>query len=82
MVLSSQPREAIMVTVEFRTKVKNGAIEIPRRFRRNFKDRVRVILVADDEKTTTPTALDEMISHPLKIKNFRPLSREEAHARK
>lgn len=71
-----------MVTVEFRTKVKNGAIEIPRQFRRNFKDRVRVILVAEDEKTAAPTALDELISHPLKVKSFRPLSREETHVRK
>jgi len=71
-----------MVTVEFKTRVKNGAIEIPTQYRENFKDRVRVILVADDGKTATPTLLDELFIHPLNVKGFRPLTREEAHARK
>jgi len=70
-----------MVTVEFKTKVKNGAIEIPMQYRKNFKGRVRVILVADDGKTAPSTLLDELLAHPLNVKGFRPLTREEAHAR-
>ena len=71
-----------MLMVEFKTKVKNGSIEIPAQYRTNFKDRVRVILMTDEDKAHTPTLIDELLAHPLNVKEFRPLSREQAHDRK
>ena len=52
-----------MYAVEFRTKVKNGTIEIPEVYRDRFKERVRVILLAEEESVTT-NLIDELLKHP------------------
>ena len=70
-----------METVQFKTKIKNGVIEIPKKYQGIFKDSVRVILVAESAKAKAINYLDELMAHPLKVKGFRPLTREEAHAR-
>jgi hypothetical protein len=70
-----------METVQFRTKIKNGMIEVPKKYQRKFKDNVRVILVTESIKTKAEKYLDELMAHPLKVKGFQPLTREEAHAR-
>ncbi|RPJ22987.1 MAG: hypothetical protein EHM33_22190 [Chloroflexi bacterium] len=71
-----------METVQFRTKIKNGVIEVPKKYQGKFKDNVRVILVAESTKAKAADYLNELMAHPLKMKGFRPLSREEAHARR
>lgn len=71
-----------METVQFKTKIKNGVIEVPKKFQNKFKDNVRVILVAESTKAKATNYLDELMAHPLKVKGFQPLTREEAHARK
>jgi len=71
-----------METVQFKTKIKNGVIEVPKKYQGKFKDSVRVILVAESSKSKAAVYLDELMAHPLKVKGFRPLTREEAHARK
>ena len=71
-----------METVQFKTKIKNGVIEIPKKYQGKFKDSVHVILVAEGSKAKAADYLDELMAHPLKVKGFRPLTREEAHARK
>jgi len=70
-----------METIQFRTKIKNGIIEVPKKYQGKFKDSVRVILVAESAKSKAINYLDELMAHPLKVKGFRPLTREEAHAR-
>ncbi len=69
-----------MYAVEFRTKVKNGTIEIPEVYRDRFKERVRVILLAEEESVTA-NLIDELLQYPLKVADFRPLSREEIYER-
>jgi hypothetical protein len=71
-----------METVQFRTRIKDGKIEVPKKYQGKFKDNVRVILVAESTKAKAANYLDELMAHPVKVKGFRPLSREEAHARK
>jgi hypothetical protein len=71
-----------METVQFKTKIKNGVIEVPKKYQGKFKDNMRVILVAESSKSKAADYLDELMAHPLKVKGFRPLTREEAHARK
>jgi len=71
-----------METVQFKTKIKNGGIEVPKKYQGKFKDNVRVILVAESSKAKAADYLDELMAHSLKVKGFRPLTREEAHARK
>ena len=68
-------------TVEFQATVKDGTIEIPPEHRAEFRDRVHVRLQTIEEPTGERTYLDELLAHPLKLKGFRPLSRDEAHAR-
>jgi ureidoglycolate hydrolase len=71
-----------MQTIEFRTKIKNGVIQIPARFKGKVADDVQVILISKSEKASQPDIIDELMSHPLQIKGFKPLTRDEAHARK
>jgi hypothetical protein len=73
--------EVTMETVQFKSRIKNGFIEIPKKYQGKFKDDVRVILVAENTKMKAINYLDELMAHPLKVKGFHPLTREESHAR-
>ena len=70
-----------METIQFRTRIKNGIIQVPKKYQGKFKDNVRVILVVESSKAKAVNYLDELMAHPLKVKGFRPLTREESHAR-
>ena len=70
-----------MHAVEFKAKVKNGVIEIPQEYKEQFKSLVRVILLADEPETSVVNLIDQLLANPLKVNGFRPLTREEAHAR-
>jgi hypothetical protein len=69
-----------MYAVEFQAKIKEGTIEIPEIYRNRFKERVRVILLAE-EASTTETFIDQLLQHPLKVSGFTPLTREEMYER-
>ncbi len=71
-----------MQTIEFRTKIKNGVIQIPARFKGQVAEDVQVILISKSEKSSRPDIIDELMAHPLQVKGFKPLTRDEAHARK
>ena len=70
-----------MQTIEFRAKIKNGIIHIPARFKGKVAEEVQVILVSQVEKNSQPDIIDELMSHPLKVKGFKSLTRDETHAR-
>jgi hypothetical protein len=67
-----------MYAVEFQAQIKNGTIEIPEVYRSRLKERVRVILLAEDE-STTENLIDQLLQHPIKLAEFRPLAREEIY---
>jgi hypothetical protein len=69
-----------MYAVEFQAKIKDGTIEIPEMYRNRFKERVRVILLAEEESTTA-TLIDQLLQHPLKVAGFKPLAREAIYER-
>ena len=69
-----------MYAVEFQAKVRNGSIEIPKEYRTRFKERVRVILLAEEEGTAA-TFIDHLLEHPVHIPGFKPLTREEIYER-
>jgi hypothetical protein len=71
-----------METIEFRTKIKNGMIQIPAKFKGKVADDVQVILISKSEKKSKTDIIDKLMSHPLKVKGFKPMTRDEAHARK
>lgn len=69
-----------MYAVEFQAKVKNGSIEIPEEYRARFKERVRVILLAEEESTAAHF-IDDLLQHPVHIPGFKPLTRDEIYER-
>jgi hypothetical protein len=69
-----------MYAVEFQAQIKNGTIEIPEVYRDRFKERVRVILLAE-EASPSGDLIDQLLQHPLKVAGFTPLSREELYER-
>lgn len=69
-----------MHAVEFQAKVKNGAIEIPEEYKTRFKERVRVILLAEEESTAT-NFIDHLLQHPIHIAGFTPFTRDEIYER-
>jgi len=70
-----------MYAIEFQTTVKNGIIEIPRQYLRNITNRVRVILMVEEASKTTANFIDRLLAQPVRVKGFRPLTREEVYAR-
>ena len=70
-----------MQTIEFRAKIKNGIIHIPAKFKGKVADDVQVILIAQSEKIKQPDIIDELMANPLKVDGFKPMTRDEAHAR-
>ena len=69
-----------MYAVEFQAKVKNGTIEIPARYRDKFKQMVRVIVLAETGEKTSDM-IDQLLETPLRVEDFKPLTREEIYAR-
>jgi len=69
-----------MYAVEFQAQIKNGTIEIPEAYRSCFKERVRVILLAEEESHTM-TLIDQLLQHPVKVPGFKSLTREELYER-
>ncbi len=70
-----------MVTVQFKTKIKNGVIQIPKKYQGKFNDNVRVILRVESKKAVTLNYLDKLMANPVKVKNFTRLTREQIYFR-
>jgi hypothetical protein len=70
-----------MDIIEFQTEIKNGIIEIPDEYRNQLTKHVRVILLPGEKSPTTKNFIEVLLAHPLRVKDFCPLTREEAHAR-
>jgi hypothetical protein len=70
-----------MYAIEFKTRIKNGVIEIPEKFRRNLKDNVKVILLTEYMSDTSSDIIEELLESPLKITGFKPYKREEIYDR-
>jgi hypothetical protein len=68
-------------TEEFQAVIKNGVIEIPRRYLRNLSNRVWVILLIEQTPETTANFIDQLIAQSVRVQGFRPLTREEIYAR-
>lgn len=76
-----------MYAVEFRAKVKNGVIELPKKFRDSITDNVKVIILKDEETSqetglkSGPDMIETLLAAPLEIEGFHPLKRDEIYAR-
>ncbi len=70
-----------MRAIEFQATVKNGFIEIPPAYLSKLSRRVRVILLIEEASKTSANLIDQLLDCPVKVEGFRPMSREEIHAR-
>ncbi len=67
-----------MFAIEFRTKVKDGAIQIPLRHRKKLQEHVKVIIMTD-EAPAESDYIETLFENPIKLKDFRPLARNEIY---
>ena len=76
-----------MYAVEFRAKIKNGTIELPKRFKDSITDTVKVIILKEEAtsqeagKKAGPDMIERLLASPLEVKGFHPLRRDEVYAR-
>jgi len=69
-----------MEAIEFKTKIKNGAIRIPKKYKQKIGNTVKVILMTE-QKAKQADIIDKLLTNPIKLKNFSPFSREEIYER-
>jgi hypothetical protein len=67
-----------MYAIEFQTKVKDGSITIPEQYRNKIYGNVRVILLAEGGAEHFDI-IEHLLSNPLSIEGFKPLTREEIY---
>jgi hypothetical protein len=70
-----------MYSFEFKTKIKNGMIEIPEKFRDKLNDNVKVILLTENVMDKSSDIIDKLLESPPKIADFILNKREEIYDR-
>jgi len=76
-----------MFAIEFKTKIKNGVIELPKRFRDSITDTVKVIILKEvppPHETgiiIKPDIIEKLLASPLEIQGFHAMKRNEIYAR-
>lgn len=75
-----------MYAVEFTAKIKDGIIELPKKFRDKVTDSVKVIILKEatastSEKASRRDIIDNLLAKPLHIKRFKPFKRDEIYER-
>jgi hypothetical protein len=72
-----------MHAVEFKAIIKNGTIEVPKRYRSEVSETVKVIILKDHQAkrkpAPSPDAIGALLTAPLQITDFTPLTRDECH---
>jgi hypothetical protein len=69
-----------MYAIEFQARIDNGSIAVPKEYRDRLKGLVRVRVVREEESAGV-NMIDELLTRPLTIPDFRPLARDEIYAR-
>lgn len=69
-----------MEAIEFTTKIKNGTIQIPKKYKQRTGNTVKVIIMTE-KKAKQADIIDRLLTNPIKLKDFSPFSREEIYER-
>ena len=69
-----------MEAIEFKSKIKNGIIQIPKKYKQKIGNTVKVIVMTE-KKTKQADIIDNLLANPIKLKNFSPFLREEIYER-
>ncbi|MBW1940326.1 MAG: hypothetical protein JRI28_02940 [Deltaproteobacteria bacterium] len=70
-----------MYAIEFKTKIKDGIIKIPEEYRRDLKENVTVIVLTEEKVKKTSDIIENLLDSPLKISDFKPMTRDEIYDR-
>jgi len=69
-----------MEAFEFKTKIKNGVIQVPKKYTQKIGKNVKVIIFSD-HRPKRKDIVDDLLKHPIKVDDFKPLSRDEIYER-
>ncbi|MFO7760832.1 MAG: hypothetical protein R6V20_04400 [Desulfobia sp.] len=61
-----------MEAIEFKAKVKNGIIHIPRKYSQKIGDSVKVIILSDSPEKEGDL-VEELLQNPIKLGSFPPV---------
>ena len=67
-----------MYAIEFKTRIKNGIIDITNEYRDELEEDVKVMILKEEKKEET-NMIDQLLDTPVKIKKFKPFSREKIY---
>ena len=70
-----------MSTFEFQARPKDGRIEIPEEYKDKIVGTVRVTITPEEQAKGSIDMVERLLERPLSVKDFSPLTREEAHER-
>ncbi len=70
----------MMEVIEFKTRIKNGNIIIPEKYKTKTADSVKVIIISE-KIIKREDIIDNLLENPIKIHNFSPFSRKEIYDR-
>lgn len=71
-----------MSTITFTASIQDGVIEIPEEHKKELGNGDSVKVTVVKKKTPMTGIIEELINNPIKVKDFTPLTRDEAHERK
>ena len=69
-----------MLAIEFQTRVEDGKIEVPEAYRDQVEGTVRVIILVEEDQPSDDI-IARLLSDPIQIDDFTPLTREEIYDR-
>jgi hypothetical protein len=69
-----------MEAIEFKTKIKNGTIQIPKKYKQKIGNTVKVIIMTEQQERQADI-IDKLLTNPVKLEKFSPLLREEVYER-
>ena len=69
-----------MEVIEFKTKIKNGTIRLPKKYKQRIDNNVKVIIISE-QSTKQADIIDKLLANPIKLKDFSPFLREEIYER-
>ncbi|MBW2104621.1 MAG: hypothetical protein JRF08_07745 [Deltaproteobacteria bacterium] len=69
-----------MEAIEFKTKIKKGTIQIPKKYKQRTGNTVKVIIISE-QGTKQADIIDKLLANPIKSKDFSPFLREEIYER-
>jgi len=67
-----------MEAIEFKTKIKDGTIQIPKKYKQKMGNIVKVIIMTE-KKARQADIIDKLLKNPIKTKDFSPFLREEIY---